>query len=211
MEYIEKEFLEPKEIKNYTFKTLKDLSDSQRYELARIFTTVFNADNINVIKELGIEGRTVKEGLWVEELHTVSDSLEVINSYLGNEYLSCVLLEKSNKEDIVIGAMIIQKRDLENMTSRGYEINFEIPAGTEFWCEVDTFKREVSQSGKRISGLTQKMRNEIILRNKKENPVLLYSSTNNPFMVKAWQNDGFEVIEKMTTFGNKFQSFKLIL
>lgn len=97
--------------------------------------------------------------------------------------------------------MIIQKGD---------KIEMEIPENTEFWCEVDTFKIEVLQNGVRISGLTQKMREEILSKYKNSNPILLYSSTNNPYMVKAWKKDGFEIVDRMTTFGNKYQSFKLI-
>lgn len=210
MLYLDKRFLVPKEVSGYYFKTFKDLTQDQHRELAMLFATVFNADNINVLEELGIQGKTLNEGLWAEEPYTLDDALEIIKDYLDERYLTCVALEKDSGNDSVIGAMIIQKRDKQNMISKGYKIEMAIPENTEFWCEVDTFKREVLQNGVRISGLTQKMREEILSKYKNSNPILLYSSTNNPYMVKAWKKDGFEIVDRMTTFGNKYQSYKLI-
>lgn len=211
MKFIIDKYLKPVEIDSFFFTKLEFLNKNQLRELAEIYTTLFNADNINVIKELGLQGRTVTEGLWVEDPHTVENSIETLEYYLSNHCLSAVLMGIKDSNEIVIGALIIEKKDMDNLVSRGYQLSLELPKNVEFWCEVETFKREITLKGEKIRNVSKLMRDEVIKNYKNKNPILIYSSSNNPYMVKSWKNDNFIVVQKMTTFGNKFQSFKLIL
>lgn len=208
---LENEYLKPVEIESYHLKTIKELSEEQIIELSRIYRNLFNADNKNVIRELGIKGRTIEEGLWNENPYTLEDSVKIIREFFNESYATSILMGQDKGKEIVLGALVVLKRDLENMTSRGYIIDFQIPEGTEFWCEVEVFKREVMQDGNKVSGLTKLMRDKVIKEIHNSKPILLYSSSNNPYMVSAWKKDGFEVVEKMTTFGNKYQSYKIYI
>jgi hypothetical protein len=210
MEYLYPKYLESVEIESLEFTPLNNLSQIQLTELAKLYTTTFNSDNIEVIKELGIKGKTLPEGLWNEEPYTLEKAFEAVTEFLNPEYHSIVALGKTKETSEIIGLFVIQKKDKVHFESRNYKTPFEVPENVEYWNEVDILRREVALDKNRLKNLSGKMRQEILKSIHTHNPILLYSSTNSPIMVKAWEKNDFTVIERETIFGNKFQAFKLI-
>ena len=210
MKYLYKEYLEPIEIDSFRIVKLKEATKTQLTELAKMYCTIFNADNKEVIKKLNITGKTLKEGLWNEEPYTKKLCEEILNDYKTENYIGVMALGKVKNKEVPLGALVIQIRDLQSLQKKGYAIPFDIPNNTKFWCGIDTFKRDITMDGKILRHLAIIMRNTLVDMYEGIDPILIYSSTNNPVMVKSWKNDMFTVIEKETTFGNKYQSLKLI-
>jgi hypothetical protein len=210
MEYLYPKYLESIEIESLQFTPLNNLSQTQLTELAKLYATTFNSDNIEVIKELGIKGKTLPEGLWHEEPYTLERALEAVTEFLNPGYHSIVALGRTRETSEIIGLFVIQKKDKTHFESRNYKAPFELPENVEYWNEVDILRRESTLNGQPLKNLSGQMRDEILKTIPTQNPILLYSSTNSPNMVKAWKKNDFAVIERETTFGNKFQAFRLI-
>jgi hypothetical protein len=191
------------------YKKVSDITDNERIQLAKMYCTMFNSDNKNVLRQLNIRGRIVPEGLWTEEPYSLERCVNIIKNYMLDQYFGVVAYTANNSEKMVLGATIFEERSLAAITEKGYKIPFNFPDNVKFWCVIDTFRRDVLVNNKPLKYLANKMTNEVINLFKKEEPILMYSSTNSPIMVKSWKKDGWTIIEKETTFGNKFQAFKL--
>ncbi len=211
MEYFYEPYTNPVNIDNdeVTFKILSEISSTDREELAKIYCTLFNQDNKIVLKELGIKGKSSDSGIWNEEPYLLSTCKNLLNDFVSDKYFGVCAYCIANNKKIPVGACVYQLRDLDNLKSKGYEIPFDIPNNIECWCAIDTFRVELMVNGSLIKGLANKMRNKVIDLYKKQRPVLEYSSTNNPVMVKSWKKHNFVIVNKETTFGNKFQAFKI--
>ena len=212
MDYIFYKYIEPVSIKDkISYIKISKASKHHICELAKIYGTLFNSDNRNVLDKLNIFGRTKKEGLWDEKPYTLEICKRIIKEYASSNYFGVVAISKNDKKDIVIGASVYQAINYEKLKEKGIEIPFNIKEDeVEYWVEIDTFRREANLLGTKISYLSNEMRNRALNLFKKEKPVLIYSSTNNPVMVKAWEKDGFTIVKKKTNFGNKYQAFKLV-
>lgn len=211
MEYFYEPYTKPVHVDSdeITFKRLSEISSIDRKELAKIYCTLFNQDNKIVLNELGIKGKSSESGIWNEVPYFLSRCRDLIDDYVSDKYFGVCAYGTANNKKIPIGACIYQLRDLANLKSKGYKIPFDIPNNVEYWCAIDTFRLELVVNGIPIKGLANKMRDKVIDFYKKQCPVLEYSSTNNPVMVKSWKKHEFVIVNKETTFGNKFQAFKI--
>jgi len=212
MDYIFDKYIEPVSIKNkISYIKIVDVSKYHICELAKIYCSLFNSDNKAALTKLSIPGRTIKEGLWDEAPYTLDMCKKIIKDFTTSDYFGVVAVSKNINKDLVIGASIYQIRNIDELKDKDYKIPFDINENkVDLWCEVDTFRRDVVFAGQKVKYLSNKMRSKTLQLFKNEKSVLIYSSTNNPIMVKSWKKDGFTVIEKTTTFGNRFQAFKLI-
>lgn len=206
MDYFFEPYTKPITIdkEEFTYKRMAHISPIDIEELAKIYCTLFNQDNKQLIKELGIKGKSTEVGLWNENPYILSTCVDIISDYMTDKYFGVCAYGLVESKRVPLGACVYQLRDINNLKSKGYLIPFSIPVETECWCAIDTFRLDLVFNGKLIKGLASKMRDEVIALNKKQNPVLLYSSTNNPIMVKSWASYGFTVANNETTFGNKF-------
>jgi hypothetical protein len=211
MDYFFDPYTKPIQIDNdeFTFKKLSEISPADKEELTKIYCTLFNQDNKIVLTELGIKGKSTDSGVWDEEPYSLSTCRFLLDDYATDKYFGVCAYGTINNKKIPVGACIYQLRDLGNLKSKGYEIPFDIPNNIEFWCATDTFRVELTVNGSLIRGLAKKMRDKVKDFYKKQWPVLEYGSTNNPVMVKSWRKHGFVIVEKETTFGNRFQAFKM--
>jgi hypothetical protein len=211
MEYFYYPYTKPVHLDNdkITFKRLSEISSTDREELAKIYCTLFNQDNKIVLKELGIKGRSIDSGIWYEEPYSFSRCNDLLTDYVTDKYFGVCAYGAADNKKIPVGACVYQLRDLDNLRNKGYKIPFDIPNNVECWCAVDTFRVELMVNGSLIKGLGNRMRDKVIDFYKKQRPVLEYSSTNNPVMVKSWKKHNFVIVNKETTFGNKFQAFKI--
>ena len=196
-------------VEEISYLDIPSLSFEQKQELAKFYANTFNSDNKFLIKKLKISGKSVPEGLWDEDPYTLEKALSLIEEYSKPIYQTIAAFNNQNKNEI-LGAFILQKRDKNHFDSRNYLAPFQIPEDAEYWDEIDILRRDFFYKKEKIKNFTNMMREEILKKIVSNNKILLYSSTNNPNMVKSWQNNGFSVIERNTTFGNKFQAFKLI-
>ncbi|RJR27202.1 hypothetical protein C4561_02825 [candidate division WWE3 bacterium] len=211
MDYIFKEYIDPINIKSgIRFIKLSEVSNNHINELAKMYCTLFNSDNTNLLKLLDIAGRTNKEGLWSNEPYTYEVCTDIITDYMSENYFGVVALGKAENKDLLIGASIYQIRSLAKIQENVGIIPFKVPEDTEVWCEIDTFRREVTLDGNKVKYLSNKMRFYVLKMYKGNKQVLIYSSTNNPVMLKSWKKDGFTIANKPTSFGNNYQVFKLI-
>lgn len=212
MDYFFEPYTKPIKIdkEDFVYKKLSEISHLDIEELAKIYCTLFNQDNKLLIKELGIKGKSAELGLWNEKPYSLAICEDIIKNYVTDKYFGVCAYGVVESKIAPLGANVYQLRDINNLKSKGYSIPFSIPESTEFWCSIDTFRMDLVFNDNLIKGLVSKMRDEVIALFKKQNPVLLYSSTNNPIMVKFWMNYGFTVVNKETTFGNRFQAFKLL-
>lgn len=211
MKYFYEPYTNPLNIdsEDFIFKKLSDINNADKEELAKIYCTLFNQDNKIVIEKLRIKGKSCELGIWSEKPHSLYGCRNLLNEYVSNKYFGVCAYGLSNNKKIPVGACVYQPRDLDDLKSNGYKIPFEIPTNIEYWCAIDTFRLELMVNGIIIRGLVNKMRDYLIKQYKNEYPVLQYSSTNNPVMVKSWKKYGFTVVNKETTFGNKYQAFKI--
>ncbi len=200
----------PVDTERFTFKKLSEISFLDRDVLAKIYCTLFNQDNKLLIKELGITGKSTEVGIWNEKPYFLPTCKDVINDYVTDKYFGVCAYGVVGGKRVPLGACVYQLRDLDNLKSKGYALPFNIPDNSEIWCAIDTFRVDLVFNGKSVKGLANEMRDYVDKLFKEKNPVLLYSSTNNPIMVKSWRKYGFTIVEKETTFGNKFQAFKLV-
>jgi hypothetical protein len=211
MEYILNEYINPISIEgSIKYKKLSESSVYEITELAKIYCTLFNADNIKLIKKLGIQGRTNRGGLWDEETYTLDRCNKIICDYVTGNYFGVIALGRTKTGESVIGASVYETWEEARLLKKGYTVPFKIPEGVKVWCEADTFRRDVKKDHEKLKYLAKGMRNFVLETYKGNEVVLICSSTNNPVMVKSWKEDGFTIVEKFTAFGNKFQSFKLV-
>jgi hypothetical protein len=210
--YLFEEYLAPLQLTDseIKFKRISKITKDEKLQLAKMFCTLFNADNKQVLKELNIRGRTVPEGLWAEEPYSLVKSMGIIKDYMFDQYFGVIAIGTTAAGEQVLGATIFEERSLKALVKKGYEVPFNFPNNARVWAAVDTFRRPIVVNNEPVKYLANRMKNEVIKIYKGKGPVLMYSSTNNPMMIKSWEKDGWTVVNKETTFGNKFQAFKLI-
>jgi len=208
MKYLFEEFRGILDVEELIFKNIKEVTDEEVLEIAKRYCTIFNEDNIKALDILKIRGKTSEKGIWKEDPYTLESSLEIIEDFKNGDYLGIAALGKFKNKFYVLGGLTIQKRDKERMLMKGYLPPFDTSQIKEYYCAIDTFRRDFTLNGQKISNFSGLMRKKVIEQGNFDFPILIYSSTNNQMMVEAWRKDGFEVIEKETTFGNKYQAFK---
>ncbi len=194
------------------YQKISSINSDLKLQLAKMYCTLFNADNKNFIAMFGTTGRTVPEGLWTEEPYSIDTALSLILDYMSAKYIGIVATTGIPGLDEIkaLGACIYKKSSFDELSSKGYEVPFLVPDSVELWSGIDTFRRPAQIQSQPLKDLSSKMRNELVNSYKTKNSILMYSSTNNPVMVNALKKDNFTIVEKLTTFGNRFQAFKII-
>jgi hypothetical protein len=213
--YLYSEYLRPLSIQkdSIQFVNINTLTKEELEKVSKLYMSLFNSDNKNLIAQLGIKGRTVLEGLWLEPAYTVERIGHVIATFLHENSYGIVAFGKTlDGKKALLGSSVWEKRNVEQMESKDYLPPFSFSEKADVWCEIDTFRRDLlDEHGVAIKGLASKMRKQITESVKRSGvPLLIYSSTSNPQMVRSWQKDGWTILEKETTFGNKFQAFKYL-
>lgn len=213
---IEQKYLEPIKINKSTIKfaDIHEINEDTFNELVNLYITIYNADNVRVVKELGIEGQTEKEGIWRnEEPWDEENASELIRQFVEDDVFMGLVATAKDPDDkkIVIGASIYKHTDPSDFKERGYKNpfpNVNIDQIDLFYV-CDSFKRKIDdESGSPIRYLTLKMKKEINKKILAEcGEALIYSATESKHMRKHFKKEGRTILERETVEGWKYQGY----
>lgn len=176
-------------------------------ELSRLYMTIFNMNNIQLLRQLSIDGICpgVGELLWDEAIWNLENTHALVGKYLTESSICTVAVAPTNQGLRIIGFNAITEatEDLRtNPEEAAKHPHLHLKPGDVFYKVQDTGKLPfvVTATGEPLKGLGSALRDaslaKVIAREAHARRIIVASTTTNPAMLAIWRKSDWRIIQE---------------